>query len=330
VPTGTPRLDWPAIVQESARIVNSYSTGVTLRQLFYRLVSAHILPNSQNAYKGLSRYTARARREGWFPDFIDRNRSIHRYRTFDSPNDAANWLKAIYRRPRDEGQEWSIYLGVEKSGIVEQLTAWFADYGIGIVALGGYASQSYVDQIAREVDSQGRPAVFIYAGDFDPSGEDIERDFLERSGCWTEQHRIALTPAQIQQYNLPPLPGKSWDSRAAGFIERHGQLMQVELDALDPNDLHNLYTQAFETYWDDDVYQQSIAREEREEAQLKTGDIVLSIAQAEHIHTLAKQVDQDSRTPSEYGALLALSKYISDFEDSQADAGEDYPEDDDA
>lgn len=314
----SPRLDWDAIVAESARIVQSYSTGVTLRQLFYRLVSAHILPNTQNAYKGLSRYTARARREGWFPDFIDRNRSIHRYRTFNSPDEALRWLKQIYRRPRDEGQEWSIYLGVEKSGIVEQLSSWFGDYGIGIVALGGYASQSYVDQISREVESQGRPAVFIYAGDFDPSGEDIERDFLERSGCWDEQHRIALTPAQIQQYNLPPLPGKEWDSRAAGFIAKHGQLMQVELDALDPNDLRRLYEEEFFAYWDPDLYEASLKREGREETQLKAGDVVLS-------EGLARSLVKSAATPGYPGASAAI-----DMVRDQLDAIDEQEEDDDA
>lgn len=280
------KLDWDAIVAESARIVSSYSTGVTLRQLFYRLVSAQILPNTQNSYKGLSRYTARARREGWFPDLIDRNRSIHRYRTFEAPDEALQWLKDIYRRPRDEGQEWTIVLGVEKSGIVEQLTAWFADYGVAIVALGGYASQSYIDEIAQDVESQGRPAVFIYAGDFDASGEDIERDFLERTDCWGEQRRIALMPQQVIDYNLPPLPGKDTDSRAAGFTARHGQLMQVELDALDPNDLQRLYEEAFFEYWDPDIHQRSLDREEREEKQLKAGDVVLPIGAARTISEL--------------------------------------------
>lgn len=307
------RLDWKAIVQESARIVSSYSTGVTLRQLFYRLVSAHILPNSQNAYKGLSRHTAIARREGWFPDFIDRNRSIHRYRTFNSPDEALRWLRNIYRRPRDENQEWSIYIGVEKSGIVEQLTQWFGDYGVGIVALGGYASQSYVDQIARDVERQGRPAVFIYAGDFDPSGEDIERDFLLRTDCWEEQHRIALTPGQIQQYNLPPLPGKSWDARAAGFIAKHGQLMQVELDALDPNDLRSLYEQAFFDYWDQDPYDKSLAREQREEAQLKAGDIVLDERDARMLLAAAERQPSDA----ERMMRLRLETQLTEFDQSQ-------------
>jgi hypothetical protein len=250
------------------------------------LVSAQTLSNTVNAYKGLSRYTARARREGWFPDLIDRQRSIHRFRTFESPSEALAWLKAIYRRPRDENQEWTIVLGVEKSGIVEQLSAWFGDYGVAIVALGGYASQSYIDEIVKDVERQGRPAVFIYAGDFDASGEDIERDFLLRTDCWDEQHRIALMPQQVIDYNLPPLPGKHWDSRAAGFEAKYGQLVQVELDALDPNDLQRLYEDRFFAYWDPDVHQRSLDREEREEAQLKAGDVVLSTTDAKALREL--------------------------------------------
>lgn len=269
-------LDWDGIVARSAQIVRSYSTGVTLRQLFYRLVSAEILPNTQNAYKGLSRYTARARRDGWFPDLIDRNRQISRYRTFDSPTDALEWLKAIYRRPRDEGQEYSIYLGVEKSGIVNQLTDWFADLGIPIVALGGYCSQSFCDAIVADVKRQDRPAVFIYAGDFDASGEDIERDFLKRTGCWDERQRIALTQQQVEDYNLPPLPGKPWDARAQGFIDKYGELVQVELDALDPNDLRTLYQSAIDDFWDTSIHEESTDQEQREVRQLIAGDVALN------------------------------------------------------
>jgi hypothetical protein len=47
---------------------------VTLRQLFYRLVSAQVIPNSQAAYKRLSSLTAEARRNGDFPALIDRGR----------------------------------------------------------------------------------------------------------------------------------------------------------------------------------------------------------------------------------------------------------------
>ena len=195
-------------------------------------------------------------------------RTIHRCQTFASPREARRWLRDIYRRDRTEGQEYSIYLGVEKAGIVEQLRAWFGDLGVPILALGGYSSQSYVDEIVGDVDAQGRPAVLIYAGDFDPSGEDIDRDFLERTGRFDEVVRVALTAQQVEEYNLPEQVGKTTDTRAARFIERHGRLVQVELDALPPEQLQQLYQDALAVYWDDDAYAEVMAREARETRQL--------------------------------------------------------------
>ena len=62
VPHPVPRPAWPELLERAAAIVESYDTLVTLRQLFYRLVAALLLPNTTNAYKSLSRYTAEARR----------------------------------------------------------------------------------------------------------------------------------------------------------------------------------------------------------------------------------------------------------------------------
>ena len=262
------RLDWKTILARAAEIVRSYDTGVTLRQLFYRLVAAEMLPNTTNAYKALSSRTAAARRAGWFPSLIDRTRNIHRFLTFSGPRDAQNWLRSRYRRDRTEGQEVSLYLGVEKNGIVEQLEAWFGHMGIPILALGGYSSQSYVDEVVADVSEQDRPAVLIYAGDFDPSGEDIDRDFRARTGCFDHYVRVALNAAQVQEYDLPPQMGKASDTRAKKFLERHGELVQVELDALPPDVLHRLYEEAVDAFWDLSAFEEVVQQEREERALL--------------------------------------------------------------
>ena len=262
------RIDWQSIIPEAAALVESYDTPVTLRQLFYRLVSRELIPNTLTAYKTLSATTAEARRESGFPALSDRTRDIHAPGHFAGPENALDALVRQYRRDRTEGQEWTIYLGVEKNGQVEQLAAWFGAHGLPVLALGGYASQSYVDQVRADVDYQARPAVLLYAGDFDASGEDIQRDFVARGACFDRVERIALTGEQVEQYDLPPLPGKSTDPRAAGFALRHGADIQVELDALDPNDLHALYAQAVGRYWDVSKYQTALERERDERARL--------------------------------------------------------------
>jgi len=259
---------WDSLLARAAEIVEGYDTGVTLRQLFYRLVSAGLLVNTRAEYGQLSARTAAARRDGWFPTLIDRTRSIHRHATWASPEEILQAAAQSYRRDRTEGQEMTIYLGVEKAGIVEQLMAWFGRYGLPILALGGYSSQTYVDEISRFSRNQGRPSILIYAGDFDPSGLDIDRDFRKR-GDFDRVERIALTADQVTKYKLPPMPGKATDSRARGFVEKYGELIQVELDALPPDILKALYSKAILEHFDLAVYSEVVEDEEEERARLE-------------------------------------------------------------
>jgi hypothetical protein len=46
---------------------------------------------------------------------------------------------------------------------------------------------------------------------------------------------VALLWEQVEQYKLPVEVGKTTDSRAAAFIARHGQNVQVEVEAMPPD-----------------------------------------------------------------------------------------------
>jgi hypothetical protein len=270
-PSSAPRAykDWSGILSTAEEIVNSYETGVTLRQLFYQLVSRQLIENTEQRYNYLSTKTAEARRAGWFPDLIDQTSEILVAESFSSPPEALAKLRRSYRRDRTGGQEVSLYLGVEKSAIENQLWDWFGDaLGVPILALGGYGSQSYKDQIREHVESQDRPAVLIYAGDHDASGDDIYRDLVERTDCWAETHRVALTREQAAE--LPQNPGKDKDTRADAFMERHGYTtnVQVEVDALDPDTLRALYQAVVQQYWDGDTYRAVMAQEAEERDEL--------------------------------------------------------------
>jgi hypothetical protein len=266
---------WPVLMEHAAGIVRSYDTEVTLRQLFYRLVADGSLPNTANYYRRLGAMTAERRRKGTFPELADNSSRVIRYQAFDGPQDGQDWLCDVYRRDRTEGQPWTIYLAVEKNALATQLDTWFSDpMGIPVYPLGGYASQPRIDEIRRDVESQGRPAVLIYAGDHDPSGEDIDRDFIARTDCWDKVVRVALSREQVEQYSLPvsvepEVAAKiGRDPRAGAFLARHGDLVQVELDALPPDVLRNLYRDIIGQYWDDDAYADVLEREEDERDQL--------------------------------------------------------------
>lgn len=151
----------------------------------------------------------------------------------------------------------------------QQVVRGFSRYGFPVLVLRGYGSQSYMDEIAELVDGDDRPTVVLYAGGFDPSGEDIVRDLRERVPGIDHFTRVAVTPEVIDHFKLPPNLGKRTDSRAPGFVARHGRLMQVEVEALRPEQLLRLFEDALEPYVDKSALDAVIEQEDEDIAELK-------------------------------------------------------------
>lgn len=281
--------NWKPIIDAARGIVNGYSYLITLRQLHYRLVMTPGLGylNKDGFYKQLSSKTAELRRQGTFPTLQDQTREIYSPMSYDSPSQAVDYLARSYTRDRTEGQDYILYLAGEKATLLAQLRSWFASnyvdangnrlygpdddkaLGLPIILTRGYGSQSYLDEVGAHVEADGRKAVLIYAGDFDASGEDILRDFLARCNVWEEIEHIAVRPYQVDELSLPVAPGKALDSRAAGFIERHGELMQVEVEAIPPDTLRDLYQDALDRYWDADAFGAILAAEQADRERLR-------------------------------------------------------------
>jgi hypothetical protein len=269
---------WDRIIARAVEIAESYDTPVTLRQLFYRLIAAVLITNTDGNYTYLSKVTAEGRRDGTFPELLDTTRDIVEPLFFHGPADAIRYIARFYRGDRLADQPYSVYLGVEKRGHVAQLDSWFGEpYGIPILPLGGMTSQSFINvvkaDVARREQEYGRKAVLLYAGDFDASGVAIDRVFNDRTaGCFAEVRRIALNPGQVTEFGLVRQMGKPGDNNTDAFVERFGDValfdprpghrlvrlkgvlryvpVQVELDALDPNDLRQLFTDAITEFVD--------------------------------------------------------------------------------
>lgn len=257
------RLNWSPILDAAGVIAVGYSVPPTLRQVFYRLVAGGLIPNRETVYKQLSSRTAVGRREGWFPDFSDGTRTIEDVETFTDVSAAVDWLAGVYQLDRTRGQDRQTWVIVEKATLSTLAVSAVRRYGVPVVALRGYGSQTIIDRVARRMDNDGRPATILYVGDFDPTGEDIDRDLRERLNFsdFTFE-RLAVTADQIAEYELPPMPGKTSDSRAAGFVARHGVLVQVEAEAIDPNTLSALIVEAVESVVDLSTLRRVVSQEE--------------------------------------------------------------------
>jgi hypothetical protein len=161
----------------------------------------------------------------------------------------------------------------------------------------GYSSASAMfEAYERFQEAAGRGQIIrvIYLGDFDPSGRDMIRDVEERicefvigraEGdsdedvlnvtepenwryfCAThlnfdfEIEPIALSKAQIKQYNPPPNPAKLTDPRAKDYIAEHGN-KSWEVDALKPEVLNQILTRAIEKHLDKGIFNNVVKQEQ--------------------------------------------------------------------
>lgn len=113
-------------------------------------------------------------------------------------------------------------------------------------------------------------SVLFYLGDHDPSGEDMVRDIRERLelfGANVDVRKLALTMAQIREYEPPPNPAKVTDSRFAAYSAKHGD-ESWEVDALDPTTLAGIITDAFAETIDVEKMDAVKAKEEADKKRL--------------------------------------------------------------
>jgi hypothetical protein len=287
------RTSWPAVVERAAEIAESYEEGlqITVRQLYYRLVSERAIPHKQSFYSSLTANLARARRAGNFPShrIVDHTRAIHRLPGWNSPGEFMDDMAWRYRRDLTAGQARALYVAAEKDTLRGLMLNWLAPYGIPVLVLRGQASQTYVDLVAKDVKDDGRGAALLYIGDFDASGTAIDQSFIERSDCWDDFDRIALNCDDVIEFNLLAAEGKSTDNNFKRFRSDPNNLYDVicqrqrldptrawqwEVEAMEPNTLRAKVLSAVEPYIDHDVLDQVKREEAVEQRQLRLAAVV--------------------------------------------------------
>ena len=248
------------IVEEAREVFKQYDSALTLRQLYYRLVSKHLFPNTINSYKRLSRVMVRARERGDVPVNCLEDRSRRILGRGDTGYTSAEeflrrriaGLKESYKEftmPMWDDQHNYVLVSLEKDALSRLVSDVANQYSVRTFPTRGYPSFTYVNRMATYIRNRlkDKPTVVLYFGDFDPSGIDIERDLEDRLRKYDagdfKVRRVALTKDQIQQYSLPPMPVKRSDARSEGFMESYGD-QSVELDALDPNTLKFMVAQS--------------------------------------------------------------------------------------
>ena len=264
-------------IEECNAVIEQYQADgyrLTLRQLYYQLVSKNVIPNTPRSYKVLGNLVSDARLAGMMDwDAIeDRGRVPRAPSEFEDLQELAEAAVASYRLPRWAGQQNYVELWVEKDALSGVLWPVAKKHHITLMVNRGYSSQSAMREAAlrfinNERDDEG---VLLYLGDHDPSGEDMVRDIADRLDMFQANVRvekIALTMDQVEEYEPPPNPAKMSDSRAESYVAQHGH-ESWEVDALPPNVLVELIEEKLVELIDQDLLDEVLEREERDKKNL--------------------------------------------------------------
>jgi hypothetical protein len=237
---------------------------LTLRQLYYQLVSKDIIPNNDKEYSKLSNILKKGRMAG----IVDWSSIEDRIRVPKLPYWVYGVKEAIkdtieqYRVNRMEGQPRKIEIWVEKDALSNILYRVSSKYHIRLMVNRGYSSISAMYDAYNRLSSGD---VILYFGDHDPSGMDMIRDVKDRLtefGLDVDVRPIALTIEQVKKFMPPPNPAKITDPRAKWYIEKFGKT-SWELDALPPKELIRLAESAVENVVDFEQYNKMLEYEKK-------------------------------------------------------------------
>jgi hypothetical protein len=270
---------------------------MTIRQLFYRLVSLGALENSRPDYVKVSRIMTIARNDGrvdW-EAIVDRSRADYAPTVWDDAAEYVETLKHGYRKDYWKMQPALVEVWVEKDAVVGSIEDLTDELGVRVRPGRGFQSTTKVHEIAELFSKVTKPIFVYYLGDHDPSGRSAEDELADRvhqhlldllvymedepgdvdkdgasrrvgrayAGTYASIQRLAIHPEDIRAFRLPPLKVKSTDSRAPSFRKKFGNQC-VELDALPVVELRRRIRTAVEQHIDRSSWERAIAAEKAE------------------------------------------------------------------
>lgn len=262
------------LLLEINRILDEYREAgyvLTVRQLYYQLVAHDLIPNDQRSYKRIIDLVSNGRLAGLIDwDMItDRARHTVWAPHWSHPANAVRTVQRVFQIDKWADQECYVEVICEKDALSGVLEDVCAELDIRYTAARGYMSLSIVREIAQRfwrASAHDKHCVLVYLGDHDPSGLDMIRDIDERLQMFHDGEDLvaithaALTMEQIETLNPPENPAKISDSRFRNYALEHGY-SSWELDAIPPDILTEIVTQAVLSYREEDRWADAVDRQ---------------------------------------------------------------------
>jgi len=227
----------------------------------------------------LSRLCVTGRDEGILPEdaFADRLRKVDKPSSWIDLNEFMESVRKSYCKDKWQDQDSYLEIWTEKDALRSVLTEITYPYDINLMVVRGQVSRTAIYEAYEryyEAQRNAKDCYLYYAGDFDPSGLSIYHSLVKRISDYGEAgeditfERIALTPEQIEEYDLPSDPGKQADPNYKRFVAEYGNNV-VELDSLPPDALREVVMNCIASHIDYQVLIQVQEIELKEQAKLQ-------------------------------------------------------------
>jgi len=240
---------------------------MTVRQVFYQATVRGIVEKSETGYTKVQTDLVQMRKAETLPYewLADNTRWQRKPKTFISVEHALEQTARFYRKALWDKIDAYVEVWLEKDALAGVILPIASMYDVPLMVARGYASLSFLHSAAEHINSLEVPTYLYHLGDHDPSGvnagEGIEETLEEmapEADIYFE--RLAVTPEQISQWNLPTRPTKGSDTRAKSF----GSAVSVELDAIEPGLLRALIQNAIQEHLPPEQFNVLKAAEESE------------------------------------------------------------------
>jgi hypothetical protein len=237
------------------------------------VVGEHLIEKTEGEYAKLCSLVADWRKRGAlsFDVFVDGTRYYRGPRLFDDVTAALENTARCYRKNLWATQPYFLECWCEKDAVSGILSMEASRFGVQTFVCRGFTSLSSLNNAARtfrDAQRAGKEVTVLYFGDHDPSGRLIDqvaqRTLAIDFGVDVQFRRVAVTPDQIAEMDLPTRPVKAKDTRAKGW-----QGGCVEIDTIRSADLRLLVEREITALIDPHQWQMLLKTEELERQTLR-------------------------------------------------------------
>ena len=228
---------------------------MTVRQVFYQASVQGIIEKTEPGYDKVCEALTHLRRAKRLPYnwLADSTRWMRKPRSFSGIEHAIEATARTYRRALWDDTDAYAEIWLEKDALAGVVVDVTEKYDVPLMVARGYSSLSFLYGAAEAMAEENRPCFVYHFGDWDPSGVNAAEKIGETLKAMAPRaeivfQRVAVTPEQIERWNLPTRPTKASNSRSKKWTGGDS----VELDAIPADYLRGLVRHCISQHLDDE------------------------------------------------------------------------------